>query len=121
MELEFTLLILYLRNENEIVRKIFKKLQPTANNLRGKIYNIAWDIFHIRLLEQNFLNDCIKHKDKIYLHYFTTADIALKEVLKANPLKMIVYNKGNIVSIRKYNTSVFLMNQKRNYIFQKKL
>lgn len=121
LELEFTLLILYLRNENEIVRKIFEKLQPTANNLRDKIYNIAWDIFHIRLLEQNFLNDCIKYKDKIYLHYFTTADIALKEVLKANPLKMIVYNKGNIVSIRKYNTSVFFDESERKLYFQKKL
>lgn len=44
LELEMTLLILFLKNDSA-VQEIFKKLQLGAKNLIDKIHNTAWDIF----------------------------------------------------------------------------
>lgn len=120
LDLEFTLLILYLRNENELVNKLFQKLQISANNLIEKIHNVSWDIFHIRLLEQSFLNDLKNHKDRVCLHYFATADVGLKDIIKANPLKMLVYNNKNIIPIRKYDASSFFSESEHKLYFSKK-
>ena len=101
LELEMPLLILFLKNDSS-VQEIFKKLQLGAKELIDKIHNTAWDIFHIRLLEQSTLCDCIKNPDVIYLHYFATADSGLAEVLRANPIKILVYYNEKIIPIRRY-------------------
>ena len=77
-------------------------MQLGAKELIDKIHNTAWDIFHIRLLEQSTLCDCIKNPDVVYLHYFATADSGLAEVLRANPIKMLVYYNEKIIPIRRY-------------------
>lgn len=106
LELEMTLLILFLKNDSA-VQEIFKKLQLKADKLIDKIHNTAWDIFHIRLLEQSTLLDCIENPDVIYLHYFATADSGLAEVLRANPIKMLVYYNKIIIPIRRYDAKDF--------------
>lgn len=102
LELEMSLLILFLKNDSS-VQKIFKKLQVGAKRLEDKIQNTVWDIFHIRLLEQSFLSDCIEHKEAVYLHYFATADSGLADVLRANPIKMLVYYDKNYIPVRRYS------------------
>ena len=106
LELEMTLLILFLKNDSA-VQEIFKKLQLEADKLIDKIHNTAWDIFHIRLLEQSTLLNCIENPDVIYLHYFATADSGLAEVLRANPIKMLVYYNKIIIPIRRYDAKDF--------------
>ena len=106
LELEMTLLILFLKNDSA-VQEIFKKLQLKADKLIDKIHNTAWDIFHIRLLEQSTLLNCIEKPDVIYLHYFATADSGLAEVLRANPIKMLVYYNKIIIPIRRYDAKDF--------------
>ena len=106
LELEMTLLILFLKNDSA-VQEIFKKLQLKADKLIDKIHNTAWDIFHIRLLEQSTLLNCIENPDVIYLHYFATADSGLAEVLRANPIKMLVYYNKIIIPIRRYDAKDF--------------
>ena len=106
LELEMTLLILFLKNDSA-VQEIFKKLQLKADKLIDKIHNTAWDIFHIRLLEQSTLLDCIENPDVIYLHYFATADSGLAEVLRANPIKMLVYYNEKVIPIRRYDAKDF--------------
>ena len=106
LELEMTLLILFLKNDSS-VQEIFKKLQLGAKKLIDKIHNTAWDIFHIRLLEQSTLLNCIENPDVIYLHYFATADSGLAEVLRANPIKMLVYYNKIIIPIRRYDAKDF--------------
>ena len=106
LELEMTLLILFLKNDSA-VQEIFKKLQLKADKLINKIHNTAWDIFHIRLLEQSTLLNCIENPDVIYLHYFATADSGLAEVLRANPIKMLVYYNKIIIPIRRYDAKDF--------------
>lgn len=106
LELEMTLLILFLKNDSA-VQEIFKKLQLKADKLIDKIHNTAWDIFHIRLLEQSTLLNCIENPDVIYLHYFATADSGLAEILRANPIKMLVYYNKIIIPIRWYDAKDF--------------
>ena len=106
LEFEMTLLILFLKNDSA-VQEIFKKLQLKADKLIDKIHNTAWDIFHIRLLEQSTLLDCIENPDVIYLHYFATADSGLAEVLRANPIKMLVYYNEKVIPIRRYDAKDF--------------
>lgn len=106
LELEMTLLILFLNNDSS-VQEIFKKLQLKADKLIDKIHNTAWDLFHIRLLEQSTLFNCIENPDVIYLHYFATADSGLAEVLRANPIKMLVYYNKIIIPIRRYDAKDF--------------
>ena len=106
LELEMTLLILFLKNDSS-VQEIFKKLQLGAKKLIDKIHNTAWDIFHIRLLEQSALFDYIENPDVIYLHYFATADSGVAEVLRANPIKMLVYYNENLIPIRRYDAKDF--------------
>lgn len=97
---------MFLKNDSS-VQEIFKKLQVGAKGLIDKIYNTVWDIFHIRLLEQSTLFDCIGNQDVIYLNYFATADSGLAEVLRANPIKMLVYYNEKIIPIRRYDALDF--------------
>ena len=106
LELEMTLLILFLKNDSA-VQEIFKKLQLKADKLINKIHNTAWDIFHIRLLEQSTLLNCIENPDVIYLHYFATADSGVAEVLRVNPIKMLVYYNEKLIPIRRYDAVDF--------------
>ena len=121
LELEMPLLILFLKNDNS-VQEIFKKLQIGAKELIDKIHNTAWDIFHIRLLEQNTLINCIENPDVIYLHYFATADSGLAEVLRANPIKMLVYYKKKIIPIRRYDAlDFFTQSELDSYTTEEKI
>ncbi|MBS4770815.1 hypothetical protein KG090_06635 [Carnobacteriaceae bacterium zg-ZUI240] len=106
LELEMPLLILFLKNDSS-VQEVFKKLQIGAKKLVDKIHNTAWDVFHIRLLEQRILFDCMADTEAVYLHYFATADSGLAEVLRANPIKMLVYHDKKLIPVRRYSSLDF--------------
>lgn len=55
-----------------------------------------------------FLEDCKKDEKAICLGYFATADFGLAEVLRANPIKMLVYYNEKLIPIRRYNCLDFL-------------
>ncbi|MHB9782109.1 hypothetical protein ACXM1Q_005110 [Streptococcus sp. 10F2] len=100
------LLILFLKNDSS-VQEVFKKLQIGAKKLVDKIHNTAWDVFHIRLLEQSILFDCIADTEAVYLHYFATADSGLAEVLRAIPIKIPFYYNRKLTPIRRYSSLDF--------------
>ncbi|MGX7047690.1 hypothetical protein RU86_GL001355 [Lactococcus piscium] len=98
LENEFILLILYLKND-EATKKTFEKLQIAAKKIEDKIYNTAWDIFQVRLLEQSIVAEN-ENLDKVYLPYLATADKGLQNILKINPVKMFVQYNNMVLAIR---------------------
>lgn len=111
LELEMHMLMLFLENDSS-VQKVFQKIQVGAKNLEQKVHNIAWDIFHIRLLEINASENC---KESVYLHYFATADSALVDVLRNNPIKMMICYGGQLKTIRRFDMSDFLTQEELDF------
>lgn len=89
MEKEIVLLSLYIL-EDDRVKETFKKLNKTSKKIEEQILNVAWDIYHIRLIEQIMLNDNVGRKEQIILSYFATADKGLIDAMKINPIKAFV-------------------------------
>jgi hypothetical protein len=116
LELEMFILILFLKNDSS-VQEIFKKLQIGAKEVLKKVSNTVWDIYHIRLLEQSFLTDCIKDDGIIRLHYFATADSGLGNVLGANPVKMFVYYNGKYITVRNYSWQTLFSKEEQELYF----
>ena len=88
LEKEIVLLSLYILDDDR-TKETFKKLNKTSK-IKEHILNIAWDIYHIRLIEQIMLYDNIGRKEQIILSYFATADKGLIDAMKINPLKAFV-------------------------------
>ena len=88
MEKEIVLLSLYIL-ENDKTKETFKKLNKTSK-IEEQILNVAWDIYHIRLIEQIMFYDNVGRKEQIILSYFATADKGLIDAMKINPLKAFV-------------------------------
>ncbi|MBP3602786.1 MAG: hypothetical protein J6J79_01400 [Lachnospiraceae bacterium] len=87
-EKEIVLLSLFLMDD-ERTKETFKKLNKTSKILEN-IMNIAWDIYHIRIIEEIMFNDNVNKQEKIILSYFATADKGLADAMKINPLKAFV-------------------------------
>ena len=88
MEKEIVLLSLYIL-EDDRVKETFKKLNKTSK-IEEQILNVAWDIYHIRLIEQIMLHNNVGRKEQIILSYFATADKGLIDAMKINPIKAFV-------------------------------
>ena len=88
MEKEIILLSLYIL-EDDRTKETFRKLKKTSN-IEEQILNVAWDIYHIRLVEQIMLHDNVGGKEQIILSYFATADKGLIDAMKINPIKAFV-------------------------------
>lgn len=88
MEKEIVLLSLYIL-EDDRTKETFKKLNKMTKT-EEQILNVAWDIYHIRLIEQIMLNDNVGKKEQIILSYFATADKGLIDAMKINPIKAFV-------------------------------
>lgn len=63
---------LYIMDDNR-THKVFKKIKSNDKVIKN-ILNVAWDIFHIRLVEQIMLRDNMKNTGQVILSYFGTAD-----------------------------------------------
>lgn len=82
----------YYFNHHEKTKKFFKKVQRNSNSLLNTINGMAWDLIHIRLIEQQFT---IRPTDKVRfaIHVLLTYDNGLKEILQINPIEQIAFYK----------------------------
>lgn len=79
-------------DHDERTKKFFKKVQKNSNGLLDTIKGMAWDLIHIRLIEQEFM---IRPTDKVRyaIHVLLTYDKGLKDILQINPIEQIVFYK----------------------------
>lgn len=77
-------------NHDEMTKKFFKKVQRNSNDLLDTINGMAWDLTHIRLIEQQFM---FRPTDEVRfaIHMLLTFDNGLKEILQINPIEQIVF------------------------------
>lgn len=82
----------YYFNHHEKTKKFFKKVQKNSKDLLHTINGMAWDLIHIRLIEQQFT---LKQTDEVRfaIHVLLTYDDGLKEILQINPIEQIVFYK----------------------------
>ena len=82
----------YYFNHHEKTKKFFKKVQKNSKDLLHTINGMAWDLIHIRLIEQQFT---LKPTDEVrfVIHVLLTYDDGLKEILQINPIEQIVFYK----------------------------
>lgn len=80
----------YYFNHDEKTKKFFKKVQKNSKDLLDTINGMAWDLIHIRLIEQQFT---IKPTDEVRfaIHMLLTYDNGLKEILQINPVEQIAF------------------------------
>lgn len=91
-ERELQVCYYYFKHDDK-TKKFFKRIQKNSNNLLDTISGMAWDLIHIRLIEQEF---AIRPTDQVRfaIHVFLTFDNGLKEILKINPIEQIAFYKG---------------------------
>ena len=77
-------------NHDEMTKKFFKKVQRNSNDLLDTINGMAWDLTHIRLIEQQIM---FRPTDEVRfaIHMLLTFDNGLKEILQINPIEQIVF------------------------------
>ena len=100
MEFELYILYKYLYDDQSVGRA-FAKLQGISMKTLDNIKNTAWDILHIRLVEDQIINDL--RKDKVIFHYIGTKDIGLQQIININPLKIIGFLDEQKIMVREYN------------------
>lgn len=91
LEKEIVILALYIMKDIR-TNKFFQKIKSNKNII-SNAYNIAWDILHIRLIENMMLIDNTKNQ-QVILSYFATADKGLIDIMKINPIKAFVIYEG---------------------------
>lgn len=100
MEFELYILYKYLYDDQSVGRA-FAKLQGISMKTLDNIKNTAWDILHIRFVEDQIINDL--RKDKVIFHYIGTKDIGLQQIININPLKIIGFLDEQKIMVREYN------------------
>ena len=100
MEFELYLLYKYLYDDKNVERT-FSKIQGISKKTLDNIKNTTWDILHIRLVEEQIINDL--RKDKIIFHYIGTKDIGLQKIININPLKIIGFLDDQNIMVREHN------------------
>lgn len=100
LEFELYLMHKYLYND-ESVERAFAKIQGISKKILGNIKNTAWDILHIRLVEEQMINDL--KKGKVIFHYIGTKDIGLQKIVNINPLKIIGFLDEQKIIVRDHN------------------
>lgn len=86
----------YYFNHDEKTKKFFKKVQKNSKNLLHTINGMAWDLIHIRIIEQQFM---YRPTDEVRfaIHILLTYDDGLKEILQINPIEQIVFYKEMLI------------------------
>ncbi len=99
-ERELEVCYYYFKHDNR-TKKFFKKIQKNSRNLLDTINGMAWDLIHIRLIEQQF---AIRPIDKVRysIHTLLTFDNGLKEILQINPIEQIALYKEVPIPKLKY-------------------
>lgn len=110
LEKEIVILSLYIMDDNR-THKVFKKIKNNGDVIKN-ILNVAWDILHIRLVEQIMLSDNMKNTGQVILSYFGTADNGIIDAMKINPVKAFVIVNDYSISIHQMNINDICKNQK---------
>ena len=101
----------------KIFKGLFGKIQNISVKIIDNIKNTSWDILHIRLVEQQMINDL--RKDSIVFHYIGTKDKGLQKIININPLKMIGYLDNQPVIVRQNNINDIISNNQINDMLDK--
>lgn len=101
MEREFEICFRYFEHDNR-TKKFFKKIQKNSNRLNETINGMAWDLVHIRLIENEYTTILIKDV-KFAIHMLLTFDNGLKEILQINPIEQIALGKDIAIPKLKNN------------------
>lgn len=98
----------YLENETLLCMKYLKNCQPLCSDffklhdLKGdpieKIRNRAWDLFHLRFIE----NDLFMNEDIVF-PYIATDDKGFKIVMQYNPIKQLIVTNDGVIPIHEKN------------------
>lgn len=110
LEKEIVILSLYIMDDNR-THKVFKKIKSNDEVIKN-ILNVAWDIYHIRLVEQIMLRDNMKNTEQIILSYYGTADNGIIDAMQINPVKAFVMINDYPISIHQMNVNDVCKNQK---------
>lgn len=100
LEFELYLMYKYLHNDKSVERT-FAKIQGIHKKVLENIKNTAWDILHIRLIEEQIINDL--KTGKVIFHYIGTKDIGLQKIININPLKIIGFLDEQKIIVREHN------------------
>lgn len=118
MEFELYLLYKYLYDDKNVERA-FAKIQGISKKTLDNIKNTAWDILHIRLVEEQMINDL--RKDKIIFHYIGTKDIGLQKIININPLKIIGFLDDQNFMVREHNFKEEIQSEEIDEMLEKHL
>ncbi len=80
----------YYFKHDEKTKKFFKRIQRNSKSLLNAINGMAWDLIHIRIIEQEFTLRP-ENKVKFAIHVLLTFDNGLKEILQINPIEQIAF------------------------------
>ena len=104
--LERELILCYLHfKRNTSVSRFFKRIQYGAKNIIQAVRGMAWDLWHLRMLELWTAMDA-DNDEQFSIHAMLTHDFGLQDVLKSVPLQRlaIVQNTNGLLptTIPKY-------------------
>ena len=109
LEKEIVILSLYIMDDTR-THRVFKKIKNNTDVIKN-ILNVAWDLYHIRLVEQIMLRDNMKNTKQVVLSYFGTADNGIIDVMQINPVKAFVIVNDYPISFHQININDICKNQ----------
>lgn len=95
LEFELVICCLFLKNDSKL-SYFFRLMQPNRKNITDAIKNMTWDILHIRNIQTEMaIRGTINNNPNIfYAHSIASHDKGLIDILKANPVKRLVFYNG---------------------------
>lgn len=109
LEKEIVILSLYIMDDNRIHR-VSKKIKNNTDIIKN-ILNVAWDLYHIRLVEQIMIRDNMKNAKQVVLSYFGTADNGIIDAMQINPAKALVMVNDYPISFHQININDICKNK----------
>ena len=109
LEKEIVILSLYIMDDTR-THRVFKKIKNNTDVIKN-ILNVAWDLYHIRLVEQIMLRDNMKNTNQVVLSYFGTADNGIIDAMQINPVKAFVIVNDYPISFHQINIKYICKNE----------
>lgn len=109
LEKEIVILSLYIMDDTR-THRVFKKIKNNTDVIKN-ILNVAWDLYHIRLVEQIMLRDNMKNTNQVVLSYFGTADNGIIDAMQINPVKAFVIVNDYPISFHQININDICKNE----------
>ena len=99
-ERELEVCYCYLKHD-ERIKKFFKRVQKNNKDILNTINGMAWDLTHIRIIEQQCMAKPTEQVE-FAIHVLLTFDNGLKEILQINPVEQIAFYQGASIPKLKY-------------------